>query len=182
MVRQHLKGLLKYIRELKRDLLELIQEMETTANNDTYTKRHSETCRPYDLHYDRGMEHQSSRGEGGLVGTLADLCTHSAGDIEATYKNISTPSTETARLTGSQQRCVGQKWAGALPPLFSIAGSSISGASEMKAIAGRVRRRSSFQGSQYRECEDDLPSTGIKRRCSMSSASFSVITGMPSGS
>jgi hypothetical protein len=161
MVRQHLKRLLSYICEYKRDLLKVIQEMETTKISGTYTKQRPETCHLHDLHYDGGMQHQNNEGGGSLA---------------------ETPSPEPALSTGSQTREMGQKWTGTSPLLFTIAASSISGASDMESVAGRVRRRLSSQGFQNPESEEDLPSAGIMRRRSLSSTRFSVIAGMPSGS
>jgi hypothetical protein len=113
----------------------------------------------HDLHYDGGIEHQNNEGGGSLAET-----------------------SEPALSTGSQNRETGQEWTGTSPLLFTIAASSMSGASDMKSVAGRVRRRLSSQGVQNPESEDDLPSARTKRRRSSSSTRFSVIAGMPSGS
>jgi hypothetical protein len=182
--RQYLKGLLQYIREFMRDLLELIQEHETTKNNGTYAWRSLRTCRLADLHCDgvTGMEQECSIGgfADGEHAELAHSRTYRNRDIESMWDDFPTPLS--ALSTGPQNLAVGQRWAGALPLLFTTAATSLGGMDCMEATQGRVRRCSSSQGSQGQGREGALPSAGMKRRHSMSSTTFSLVTGMPSGS
>ena len=193
--RQYLKDFLQYIRELMRDFLEMIQDLEphttTTTNSDNNDDASRESAQskfgispPFDLQHDESMPQQNKRGSFAEAEHFKPAAGsgHKTSSTKQPSDSSWPPATILAQPTSPYERVNRQQWRCASPTLFSIAPSSISGMSTVKSTARRANHCCSVETGRDKEnkATTSLPSAFTKRRHSMSLSNFKDVTGMSS--
>jgi len=184
--RQYIKELLQYIREFRRDLFELIQELQRPIkSNGTATWSTSEQCARTHLKQDKAVWRPKSRSSF-AANEVHELNDHragrSTGTMEPLHDLLSTP-TEVGQPGDFHEHVAKQRWRCASPTMLSTAGSSCSGLASFMSTHWRTPRCLPLHIDRDDATEDAMPSAVVKGRDSFYSGEslygeFDNATGM----